>query len=143
MFRNITRIAAAGALAGGLMLAQTPGGAAPAPVHKAGSMHCRKGHKRVNAKLMAGYLGLTADQQARAKTIREQARTAAQPIVQQLKQNRADMRAAISAGQPVDQLAAARGTLVGKLTAIRANAREQFRSLLTPDQIQKLAQLRG
>jgi Spy/CpxP family protein refolding chaperone len=122
------------------MLAQTPGTATLAPVHKAGM---RRHHRRRNGKLLAGYLGLTADQQARAKTIRQNARTAAQPIIQQLKQNRADMRAAIQAGQPVDQIAAARGTLMGKLIAIRANAREQFRALLTPAQIQKLSELRG
>jgi Spy/CpxP family protein refolding chaperone len=122
------------------MLAQRPGTAMPAPVHRAGM---RRHHKRMNGKLFAGYLGLTADQQARAQAIRRDARTAAQPIIQQLRQNRADMRAAIRAGQPVDQIAAARGALLGKLIAIRANAREQFRALLTPAQIQKLSDLRG
>jgi Spy/CpxP family protein refolding chaperone len=144
MFKNFMRTAAVGAMAGGLMFAQTPGTATtPAPVHKSGAMHHKRGRKRVNRKLLASYLGLTADQQARAKAIREQARSAAQPILAQLKENRSEMRAAIKAGQPVDQLAAARGALMGKLIGIRANAREQFRSILTPAQIQKLSELRG
>ena len=92
-------------------------------------------------KLMVGYLGLTDQQQAQAKTIFQNARTSTQPIRTQLKQARTDLRAAIRDGKPVDQLAASQGTLMGKLAAVRANAAEQFRGLLTTQQIQKLEQL--
>jgi Spy/CpxP family protein refolding chaperone len=92
-------------------------------------------------KLLAGYLGLTDAQQAQMKSIRDNSRLAAQPIRQQLRQNRADMRAAVQAGKPVDQIAAAQGALMGKLIAIRANTREQMRAVLTPAQVQKLKDL--
>jgi Spy/CpxP family protein refolding chaperone len=93
-------------------------------------------------KLLAGYLGLTDAQQAQMKTIRDSARLAAEPVRAQLKQTRADLRAAVQAGKPVDQIAASQGALMGKLTAIRANARMQIRAVLTPAQVQKLQDLR-
>ena len=90
---------------------------------------------------MIGYLGLTDQQQTQAKAIFSSARESAQPLRQQLKQVRADLRAAIQAGQPVNELAANEGKLRGQLVAIRANAAEQFRGLLTPPQLQKLQDL--
>jgi periplasmic protein CpxP/Spy len=90
---------------------------------------------------MVGYLGLTDQQQAQAKTIFANARTVAQPLRTQLQQARANLRTAIHDGKPVDQPAANEGALMGKLAAVRANAAEQFRGLLTPAQLQKLEQL--
>jgi Spy/CpxP family protein refolding chaperone len=100
-------------------------------------------HSAARQKMLAGYLGLTDAQQAQIKTIRDNAKQSAQPIRQQLKQTRADLRAAIQAGKPVDQIAASQGALMGKLIAIRASTREQVRGVLTPAQIQKLQDLRG
>lgn len=45
------------------------------------------------------------------------------------------------AGEPVNDLAANQGKLVGQLAAIRANATEQFQGLLNPQQLQKLKDL--
>jgi Spy/CpxP family protein refolding chaperone len=131
------RTAALAALAGGLALAQSaPPAAAPQARH--GHMGHRGGHRGEFRKLMAGYLGLSADQQTKAQAIFTASRQSAQPLREQLRQARQDLRAAVRDGKPVDQLAANQGVLMGKLAALRANAAEQFRALLTPEQVQKL-----
>jgi Spy/CpxP family protein refolding chaperone len=93
--------------------------------------------------LLAGYLGLTDAQKAQAKTIFDNAKTAAEPIRSQMQQARTTLNAAIKAGQPVDAAAAAVGNLFGQLAAIQAKAQEQFRAILTPDQLAKLDQFRA
>ncbi len=93
--------------------------------------------------LMAGYLGLTDAQKAQIRTIHQTARTQAQPLQQQLRQNRQDLRAAIKAGTAVDTLAAAQGDLLGQLVAIRAKTQEQVRKVLTAEQLAKLDQFQA
>jgi Spy/CpxP family protein refolding chaperone len=93
--------------------------------------------------LLAGYLGLTDAQKTQAKTILDNAKTAAQPIRTQMKAARGALEAAVVAGQPVDAPAAAVGTLFGQLAAIRAGAWEQFRAILTPAQLTKLNEFRA
>ena len=139
VLNTVLRTAAAGALATGLIFAQSAG---TQPGDGATGMHHKRaGRRGAMRKLMVGYLGLTDQQQTQAKTIFQSARTSAQPIRTQLQQAREDLRAAIRDGKPVDQLAANEGTLMGKLAAVRANAAEQFRGILTPQQLQKLEQL--
>jgi hypothetical protein len=60
-----------------------------------------------------------------------------------MQEARATLNAAIKAGQPVDAAAAVVGNLFGQLTAIRAKAQEQFRAILTPEQLAKLDQFRA
>ncbi len=91
--------------------------------------------------MLYGYLGLSDAQKAQAKSIFDGAKTAAQPVRAQIKESKADLRAAIAAGKPVNEIAAKVGALTGQLIAIRAGAQEQFRALLTPEQINKLQQL--
>jgi Spy/CpxP family protein refolding chaperone len=43
----------------------------------------------------------------------------------------------------VDAIAAEQGKLLGQMIAIRANTREQFLKLLTPEQLAKLDQLQA
>ncbi len=128
--------------AGGMLLAQAPAGAGGRWFcrHQAGPRAAMRGRGSAMGDLMAGYLGLTDAQKAQVKALHQNARTQAQPIRQQLRQNRQDLRAAIKAGQPVDAIAATRGKLIGELVLIRANTQEQFRKLLTPDQLAKLDQ---
>ena len=128
--RRLCGITVLGALAGGMLLAQGPG--------PRGRGMAMRGH--ASQELLAGYLGLTDAQKAQAKTIFDNAKTAAQPIRSQMQQARATLSAAIKAGQAVDAPAAAVGNLFGQLTAIQAKAREQFRAILTPDQLTKLDQ---
>lgn len=133
--KTLMRTAALGALAVGLLLAQPPMGAFGQGGRRMGA------RGKVFRELLSGYLGLSDAQKAQAKTIFGNARQSAKPILDQLKTTRAGLNAAIMAGQPTDQLAAQQGALIGKLIAIRAGAREQFRALLTPEQQQKLQQL--
>ncbi len=146
--KNVLRTTALGAALNGMVFAQAQTPAAPAAPPAAQKMHARafrhgamNRRNGVRGKLMASYLGLSDQQQAQAKTIRQNARAAAQPVIAQLRENRASIRTAIQNGQPVDQLANTQGQLVAKLITLRANAREQFRALLTPEQQQKLQQL--
>ncbi len=143
ILNSMMKIATVTALAGGLAFAQAPNPDASAGQPAAGQhMARRHGRHRGNwRQLMADYLNLTPGQQAKAKAIFGSARESAQPIRQQLRDVRTQLRAAIREGKPVDQLAAQQGSLSGKLTAIRAGAMEQVRGLLTPDQVQKLDQL--
>ncbi len=143
ILNSMMKTAAMAALAGGLAFAQAPNPDASAG-QPAARQHTARRHGRHRGnwrQLMAGYLNLTPDQQTKAKAIFAGARESAQPIRQQLRDVRTQLRAAVREGEPVDQLAVQQGSLSGKLTAIRAGAMEQFRGLLTPDQVQKLDQL--
>ena len=130
--RRLCGIAALSAVVGGMLLAQGPG--------MGGRMGMRG---QVSQELLAGFLGLTDAQKAQAKTIFDNAKTAAQPIRTQMQQARAALNTAIKAGQPVDAAATAVGNLFGQLTAIRAKAEEQFRAILTPEQLAKLDQFQA
>lgn len=132
-FRRLCGITVLSALAVGTLLAQGPG-----PRGRGMAMR-----GQASQELLAGYLGLTDAQKAQAKTIFDNAKTAAQPIRSQMQQARTTLNAAIKAGQPVDAAAAAVGNLFGQLTAIQAKEREQFRGILTPDQLAKLDQFRA
>jgi Spy/CpxP family protein refolding chaperone len=97
--------------------------------------------QRRENRLLASYLGLTADQLARQKEINQAAAEQAKPIRQELNQTRKQLQEAIRNLQPVDSLATQVGALTGQLTAIQAKARQDFLRILTPDQLQKLRQL--
>ena len=131
--KRMIGIMAMSAVAGCILLAQGTGTGA----HRKGVLGA------AGQELLAGYLGLTDAQKAQAKTILDNAKTAAQPIRTQMKAARAALEAAVVAGQPVDAPAAAVGTLFGQLAAVRANAWEQFRAILTPGQLTKLSEFRA
>lgn len=132
--KRLVGMAAMSAVAGCLLLAQGTAGTGGRRLGMRGA---------AGQELLAGFLGLTDAQKAQAKTIFENAKTAAQPIRTQMKAARATLNAAITGGQPVDAPAAAVGTLFGQLTAIQANARVQFRAILTPAQLTKLDQFKA
>lgn len=126
-------IAISAVAAGGLLLAQT---ATPNPVR------ARHAHRMAQ---MAATLGLTDQQKAQAKSIFQDARTQAQPVMQVLKQDRQQIRAAIQAGksaQEIQQIAQSEGPQLAQLAGIRAAAQAKFYAMLTPDQQQKLATMR-
>jgi Spy/CpxP family protein refolding chaperone len=101
----------------------------------------RHGHRGA---FLASYLNLTAAQQAQSKSIFQDARQSAQPVRQQLRQTRQALRAAVQANNTaqIQQLAATEGSEVGQLAAIRGTAMAKMYQTLTPEQQQKLAQLR-
>jgi Spy/CpxP family protein refolding chaperone len=100
-------------------------------------------HNRGGAFLSA-YLNLTPAQQAQQKSIFQGARQSGHPVRQELRQTRQSFRAAVQANNvaQIQQLAKAEGSEVGQLAAIRGEAMAKVYQILTPDQQQKLAQLR-
>jgi Spy/CpxP family protein refolding chaperone len=136
MRRNLTAIAAVAALAAGMTFAQST--AAPANPALAG-LNVRAA---VRQRILKN-LNLTDAQKAQAKAIRQQAKTAAQPLRQQLQANRQSLAAAVKSNDTaqIQSLAAAQGSLQGQVLAIRSAADAKFYALLTPDQQTLLGQM--
>ncbi len=87
------------------------------------------------------HLDLTDAQKEQVKAIFEAARTSAEPLREQLKQNREQVQAAVKAGNvaEVEVLSSQQGTLAGQLAAIGHKAAIRVRQeVLTSAQIQKL-----
>ena len=123
MKRQLMAIAAMAALGAAMILAQTTAG-------KANGVRAQVRKRLVNA------LDLTADQKQQAKIIMQGARQTAQPLAQQLKQDREALAAAIQAGDSakIQQLSTEMGGLRGQVLAIRSDAMSKFYATLTPDQ---------
>jgi len=93
---------------------------------------------------VAQVLNLTDSQKAQARTIFEHAQQSAQPIRQELKQNREMLTAAAKVSNSegdIQKLANDQGRLLGKLIAIRTEASARFYQLLTPEQRVKADQM--
>ena len=88
-------------------------------------------------------LNLTDAQKAQAKTIFQQARQTAQPLREQMKQNREAMTAAIRSNNPgeIQRLAGLQGNLESQVVANRGQAMAKFYATLTPDQAAQLQQM--
>ena len=137
MKRILIGIAAVGALAAGLTIAQTT--AAP----QAGAAR-GKGVRAMVQKRMLKALNLTDTQKQQAKTILQSARQTAQPLAQQLKQDRAALTAAVEAGDSakIQELSTEMGSLRGNVLGVRSLAMAKFYALLTPDQKTKAEEFR-
>lgn len=92
---------------------------------------------------IAQFLGLTEAQKEQAQTELQAARTASQPVRQQLKQMRQEMFQAIKANDEakINQLSNQEATLQAKMTANRDLAFARIYSTLTADQKAKVDQL--
>ena len=140
MKNSLVRFVGMAALASGMMFAQAPASPAQpqAPAQRRQQFRGRMFDRT------AARLNLTDDQKQQAQSIMKSARESAQPITQQLKQNRVALRDAVKAGKSdadIDQLAASTGTLMGQATAIRTKAFAKVYALLTPEQRTKADQL--
>ena len=137
MKRILIGIAAVGALAAGLTIAQTT--AAP----QAGAAR-GKGVRAMVQKRMLKALNLTDTQKQQAKTILQSARQTAQPLAQQLKQDRAALTAAVEAGDSakIQELSTEMGSLRGNVLGVRSQAMAKVYALLTPDQKTKAEEFR-
>ncbi|MGD0870177.1 MAG: Spy/CpxP family protein refolding chaperone [Bryobacteraceae bacterium] len=95
-------------------------------------------------KRMLQVLDLTDTQKQQAKTILQSARQTAQPLAQQLKQDRAALTAAIEAGDSakIQQLSTEMGSLRGNVLGVRSQAMSKVYALLTPDQKTKAEEFR-
>lgn len=99
---------------------------------------------------IARYLQLTPEQRQQFQRIHQEARTQSQPYVEQLKtafmeiQNMVKSGAAPEAvGARAEQLVAANQTAIQHLAGIRARTAARAYAVLTPEQRQKAANLRG
>ena len=137
MKRILIGIAAVGAAAAGLAVAQ----ATTAP--QAGAVQAKEVHALVRKRVLKA-LNLTDAQKQQAKTILQSARQPAQPLAQQLKQDRAALTAAVEAGDSarIQQLSTEMGSLRGNVLGVRSLAMAKFYALLTPDQKTKAEELR-
>jgi protein CpxP len=133
MKHQLTKLATVTALATGMALAQATA-PAPAPQRAPGMVRQR----------MMQALNLTDDQKAQAKSIFQQARQSAQPVREQLKQNREALAAAVKVNDTaqIQTLSTQQGNLRGQLLAIHSEAMAKFYSTLTPDQKAKADQMR-
>jgi Spy/CpxP family protein refolding chaperone len=99
---------------------------------------------RMDLDRMAQALNLTDTQRTQARTIFEQAAESARPIRQEMRQNRERLSAAAKVSNnhaEIQRLATEQGRLMGKVIAIRTEARGRFYQLLTPDQRVKFDQM--
>ena len=141
--KNVMQFAAIGALAAGMAFAQAPGpstsGKPPASAHGMARNMFRQHMDEVAQKL-----NLTDAQRQQFHTIFQQAHQSAMPVREELKANREALAAAVKADRSADiqQLATARGKLVGQMTAIYAEAHAKFYQTLTPEQRVKADQMR-
>ena len=136
-------------LAAGIGLAQPPTGnsrsdAATTQEGRRGFAHPYGGFFHPYSEEIGQALNLTASQKEQARMIFQQAQQSAQPIRQELKQNRDRLVGAAKAGRSegdIEKLAGDQGRLLGKLIAIRTEASAKFYQLLTPDQRIKAGQM--
>jgi len=135
MKRQLMAIAAMAALGAAMIVAQTTA-TAQKGAGKANRVRALVRKRLVNA------LDLTAEQKQQARIVMQGARQAAQPLAQQLKQDREALAAAIQAGDSarIQQLSTDMGSLRGRVLAIRSDAMSRFYAMLTPDQKAKAAQ---
>jgi Spy/CpxP family protein refolding chaperone len=137
MKRQLTKFAAVTALASAMMFAQAP---SPSPNPQARPHNFIRQHMA----RIAQQLNLTDAQKQHAKTIFQQARQTAQPVREQLKQNRQALAEAAKAGNSdptIQQLAVTQGNLLGQMVAVRTEAFAKFYATLTPEQRTKADQL--
>lgn len=135
MKRNWIRFAAAGALAAGLVFAQQATTAGP---HNPGVHHAMARQHMMHA------LNLTDAQKQQAKAIFQQARQINRPVMQQAKQNREALAAAVKANDTakIEQLTAKQGKLRGEMMSARAEAMAKFYQTLTPEQRARAEQMK-
>jgi Spy/CpxP family protein refolding chaperone len=133
------RFAAVTALAAGTTIVQiravsAQSGPANSPEHRAFA------HPQ-----MMEVLNLTTTQKEQANTIFSDARQRAQPIRQEMRQNREALDAAVKANNTsqIESLSSRRGVLQGEALAIRSTAMAKFYAILTPEQRIKADQMQS
>ena len=141
---SFMKFVAAATFAGGLVFAQNPtGNSQPeAPYTQEGRRGFMWSHMDLDH--VTQVLNLTDSQKEQARTIFQRARQSAQPIREELKQNREKLMATAKVSNSegdIQKLAVEQGRLLGKLIAIRAESSAKFYQLLTPEQRVKADQM--
>jgi len=135
---HLFQFAAVAVFAAGMALAQAPAtGTRPAP-QRVPFAHPVFGHEQ-----MMQALNLTAAQKQQSKTIFDDAKQKAEPIRQEMRQNREALHAAVKANNisQIERLSSHQGELQGKALAIRSEAMAKFYAILTPEQRTKADQM--
>jgi hypothetical protein len=124
------RFAAAGAIAGGMLLAAQEVSSQPARPAPRQEQQLHRGAR------LARYLNLTPAQEAQAKAEFQSVRQSAQPVRQELKQVRSAMFQAVRANDTagIERLSAREAHLKGRMLAMRHEAFARIYSTLSPDQ---------
>lgn len=122
-------------LVAGMAFAQQSAQSEP---HKAPFAHPSCGHQQ-----MMQALNLTTEQQQKANTIFGDAKVKAEPIREEMRQNREALYAAVKANNAaqIERLSTHQGELHGKMVAIHSEARARFYAMLTPEQRTKADQM--
>jgi len=138
MKNQMFRFAGVAAMAAGMAFAQ---GTSPSPSPNPPA--ARRNLMRQHIQRMEQQLNLTETQKTQAKSIFDNARTTAQPIRQQLRENHQALMSAAKAqdDSQIQQLSAKQGKLEGQLVAIRTEAFSKFYAMLTPEQRTKADQM--
>ena len=141
---SFIKYAAVAALVAGITFAQTPTSDSRQGTVNAqqGRLGFMRGHLDLDH--VAQALNLTDSQKVQARTIFQQARQSAEPIRQELRQNREKLSAAAKVSNSegdIQKLANEQGRLLGKLIAIRTEASAKFYQMLTPEQRVKADQM--
>jgi Spy/CpxP family protein refolding chaperone len=138
MRQRVVHFAAVTAFAAGMALAQTPATGTPPAAEKGPFRHPVFGHRQ-----MMQALNLTTAQQQQADTIFSDARQKAQPIRQEIRQNKEALYAAVKANDTseIERLSSQQGKLKGAALAIRSEAMAKFYVILTPEQRTKWEQI--
>jgi Spy/CpxP family protein refolding chaperone len=139
--KKLMQFALIGASAAGMAFGQvaSPSGNPPASAHGGARNMIRQHMDNIAQKL-----NLTDAQKQEFHTIFQQAHQKAMPVREELRTNREALAAAVKADRSADiqQLATARGKLVGQITAIYSEAGAKFYQTLTPEQRTKYDQMR-
>jgi Spy/CpxP family protein refolding chaperone len=131
--------------AAGIIVAQNPTGDS-----QAGAVQAQQGRQcmmmggHLDLDHIAQALNLTDSQKEQARTIFQNVKQSAQPIREELKQNREKLMAAAKASNSeadIQRLATEQGRLLGKLIAIRTVGSAKFYQVLTPEQRVKADQM--
>jgi Spy/CpxP family protein refolding chaperone len=94
------------------------------------------GHRGGMFERAGAALNLTDTQKEFAKQLAADTRTQAKPIMQELRQNRQDLAAAVKANNPtaINTLTQRQGELSAQLSALHAKSMASFYAQLTPEQ---------
>lgn len=143
---HVWKIAGAGALAAGMVFAQTGSGTGQFSQRAdSNAQHgWRRAGRQARAERIAKYLNLTPEQQDNAKKVFAAAKEEAAPLHQQLKQNREALMNAVKSGNEaqIDEITKSEAPVLAQLMAIRAKAFEKIYATLTPEQKTKAENMR-
>ena len=140
-----TCITAATAMGGQLALAQSAPPSQQSEMKRCDQQH-NKGHRgRHHAMMMAKELGLSEQQQSRAKALYEEHRAANKEVFQKMRAERRQLRALVHSGSSDEGAIRAQAAKVAQaeadLAVSKARMARKFIALLSPEQLSKYQEM--